>query len=53
MSDIIRIPCGSVNAFLIKEKEHAVLVDTGLAGYDYVWTRSNWKNTVLFLSKIN
>lgn len=33
MSDIIRIPCGNVNAFLIKEKSHAVLVDTGLAGY--------------------
>lgn len=33
MSDIIRIPCGSVNAFLIKEKSHAVLVDTGLSGY--------------------
>lgn len=33
MSDIIRMPCGSVNVFLIKEEEHAVLVDTGLAGY--------------------
>jgi hydroxyacylglutathione hydrolase len=33
MSDIIRIPCGNVNAFLIKEEDHAVLVDTGLAGY--------------------
>lgn len=34
MSDIIRIPCGTVNTFLIKEKAHAVLVDTGLAGYE-------------------
>lgn len=34
MSEIIRIPCGSVNAFLVKEKAHAVLVDTGLAGYE-------------------
>ena len=33
MSDIIRIPCGNVNAFLIKEEDHAVLVDTGRAGY--------------------
>lgn len=33
MSDIIRIPCGNVNAFLIKEGDSAVLVDTGLAGY--------------------
>ena len=33
MSDIIRIPCGNVNAFLIKEVDSAVLVDTGRAGY--------------------
>lgn len=33
MSDIIRIPCGTVNAFLIKGNGYAVLVDTGLAGY--------------------
>gem|GEM_PF-7097209 len=33
MSDIIRIPCGNVNAFVIKEESRAVLVDTGQAGY--------------------
>lgn len=33
MSNIIRIPCGNINDFLIKEKTHAVLVEIGLVGY--------------------
>lgn len=34
MSEIIRIPCGSVNAFLVKEMYSSILVDTGVAGYE-------------------